>query len=102
MLSPVTAQFVRESGADPQRRNICSRSRTSANRFPGVLALDNVSFKLKRGHVHALMGENGAGKSTLMKIISGIYSPDFGSFRLKGQEIRLTSPLDALCATESR
>ena len=64
--------------------------------FPGVLALDNVSFRLKRGHVHALMGENGAGKSTLMKIIAGIYEPDSGSFRLKGQEIRLTSPLDAL------
>ena len=61
-----------------------------------MLALDNVSFRLKRGHVHALMGENGAGKSTLMKIIAGIYTPDSGSFRLKGQEIRLTSPLDAL------
>jgi len=55
-----------------------------------------VSFRLKRGHVHALMGENGAGKSTLMKIIAGIYIPDSGSFRLKGQEIRLTSPLEAL------
>ena len=64
--------------------------------FPGVLALDDVSFRLKRGHVHALMGENGAGKSTLMKIIAGIYTPDSGSFKLKGQEIKLTSPLDAL------
>ena len=64
--------------------------------FPGVQALDDVQFRLKRGHVHALMGENGAGKSTLMKIIAGIYTPDPGSFKLKGQEIRLTSPLDAL------
>ncbi len=61
-----------------------------------MLALDDVSFRLKRGHVHALMGENGAGKSTLMKIIAGIYTPDSGSFKLKGQEIKLTSPLDAL------
>ena len=53
--------------------------------FPGVLALDDCHFRLKRGHVHALMGENGAGKSTLMKIIAGIYTPDSGSFRLKAR-----------------
>jgi inositol transport system ATP-binding protein len=64
--------------------------------FPGVVALDNVQFRLKRGTVHALMGENGAGKSTLMKIIAGIYHPDSGTVRLRGQEIQLTSPLDAL------
>ena len=95
MLSPVTAQLVRESGAIPKAEYLLEVENVRKS-FPGVLALDNVSFKLKRGHVHALMGENGAGKSTLMKIISGIYSPDSGSFRLKGQEIRLTSPLDAL------
>ncbi|MQT12225.1 sugar ABC transporter ATP-binding protein [Segnochrobactrum spirostomi] len=64
--------------------------------FPGVIALDNVSFRVRPGTVHALMGENGAGKSTLMKIIAGVYTPDQGSFRLHGQDIRLTSPLDAL------
>jgi inositol transport system ATP-binding protein len=64
--------------------------------FPGVVALDNVSFRLRPGTVHALMGENGAGKSTLMKIIAGIYHPDSGSFQLRGKDIRLTSPLDAL------
>ena len=64
--------------------------------FPGVLALDDVSFRLKAGTVHALMGENGAGKSTLMKIIAGIYQPDTGTLRLRGQDIRLQSPLDAL------
>ena len=63
--------------------------------FPGVVALDNVQFHLKRGTVHALMGENGAGKSTLMKIIAGIYTPDSGSFRLRGKEMRLSSPLEA-------
>ena len=64
--------------------------------FPGVIALDNVSFKLRPGTVHALMGENGAGKSTLMKIIAGIYQPDSGSLQLHGKDIRLSSPLDAL------
>ena len=46
--------------------------------FPGVKALDNVSFSVKKGTVHVLCGENGAGKSTLMKIINGIYKPDSG------------------------
>ena len=64
--------------------------------FPGVVALDDVAFRLKRGTVHALMGENGAGKSTLMKIIAGIYHPDAGTIRLKGREVRLESPLNAL------
>ena len=94
-LSPTTAEIVRESGAVPGAEyllEVCDVRKA----FPGVLALDDVQFKLKRGHVHALMGENGAGKSTLMKIIAGIYTPDSGSFKLKGQEIKLTSPLDAL------
>ena len=95
MLSPTTAQLVRESGAVPKAEYLLEVENVR-KAFPGVLALDDVSFRLKRGHVHALMGENGAGKSTLMKIIAGIYTPDSGSFRLKGQEIRLTSPLDAL------
>jgi inositol transport system ATP-binding protein len=64
--------------------------------FPGVVALDDVQFKLRPGTVHALMGENGAGKSTLMKIIAGIYTPDRGKIRLRGEEVTLTSPLDAL------
>jgi inositol transport system ATP-binding protein len=64
--------------------------------FPGVVALDDVAFRLKPGTVHALMGENGAGKSTLMKIIAGIYRPDSGSFHLRGKDIQLSSPLDAL------
>ena len=64
--------------------------------FPGVVALDNVGFKLRAGTVHALMGENGAGKSTLMKIIAGIYIPDRGDISLKGKRITLKSPIDAL------
>ena len=55
--------------------------------FPGVKALDNVSFDLRRGEVHALVGENGAGKSTLMKILSGVYQADEGILRYKGEEV---------------
>src|SRR5580698_5725790 len=94
-FSPSTAELVRQSGAVPNSEYLLEVQGVR-KAFPGVLALDDVSFRLKRGHVHALMGENGAGKSTLMKIIAGVYTPDSGSFRLKGQEIRLTSPLDAL------
>jgi len=64
--------------------------------FPGVVALDDVRFRLRAGTVHALMGENGAGKSTLMKIIAGIYVPDQGEVRIKGRPLVLNSPLDAL------
>jgi inositol transport system ATP-binding protein len=64
--------------------------------FPGVVALDNVQFKLRPGTVHALMGENGAGKSTLMKIIAGVYIPDEGQLRVKGKPLTLNGPLDAL------
>jgi ribose transport system ATP-binding protein len=63
--------------------------------FPGVKALDDVSFSLKAGEVHALLGENGAGKSTLMKIISGIYQRDSGSYRLEGHEIDELTPKKA-------
>ena len=60
--------------------------------FPGVHALDDARFELRRGEVHALVGENGAGKSTLMKILAGIYARDAGSIRFKGEETDIPSP----------
>ncbi|MCB8822209.1 sugar ABC transporter ATP-binding protein [Microvirga rosea] len=63
--------------------------------FPGVRALSQVPFDLKRGEVHAVCGENGAGKSTLMKIISGVYQPDAGTISFKGREHHFGSSLDA-------
>lgn len=64
--------------------------------FPGVRALDAVSLTVKRGSVHALMGENGAGKSTLMKCLFGIYSADSGEVYLEGKKVKFKNPNDAL------
>ena len=63
-----------------------------SKRFPGVVALDDVSFELRRGEVHMLVGENGAGKSTLVKILSGIYQPDAGEILLDGRAVTLRDP----------
>ena len=64
--------------------------------FPGVKALDHVSLTVRKGTVHALMGENGAGKSTLMKCLFGIYSKDEGSIQLEGREVSFKSSKEAL------
>jgi ribose transport system ATP-binding protein len=63
--------------------------------FPGVVALDNVSFEASVGEVHALVGENGAGKSTLMKILFGAYNPDKGKLLLRGHPITFHHPVEA-------
>ncbi|MEA4866553.1 MAG: sugar ABC transporter ATP-binding protein [Sphaerochaeta sp.] len=63
--------------------------------FPGVKALDNVDFKLRKGEIHALMGENGAGKSTLIKVITGVYEKDAGIITLQGEPIHFKAPEDA-------
>ena len=73
---------------------VCSVSK----QFPGVKALDNVSFEVEEGTIHALLGENGAGKSTLIKIISGKYSMDSGSIEIFGQKVKLASPKEAQMA----
>ena len=63
--------------------------------FPGVHALDHVDLEVRRGEVHALMGENGAGKSTLMKVLTGIYTRDSGTIIYEGKEIEFSSPKEA-------
>ncbi len=63
--------------------------------FPGVRALDNVHLEVRRGEVHALLGENGAGKSTLMKILSGAYARDKGDILWEGQKVEIREPKDA-------
>jgi general nucleoside transport system ATP-binding protein len=66
--------------------------------FPGVVANDDVSIQLRRGEVHALLGENGAGKSTLMNILYGLYRPDAGEIRLNGKPVTFGSASDAIDA----
>ena len=63
--------------------------------FGGVTALDGVQFQLKRGEIHALMGENGAGKSTFIKVITGVHQPDSGLMLQEGEKITLRSTEDS-------
>ncbi|SDO01092.1 simple sugar transport system ATP-binding protein [Paenibacillus sp. yr247] len=65
-------------------------------RFPGIVANDAISMKLKKGEIHALLGENGAGKSTLMNILFGLYQPDEGYIKVQGKEVFIDSPNRAI------
>ena len=62
--------------------------------FGGVKALNGVHFQLKRGEIHALMGENGAGKSTFIKVITGVHQPDSGIMLLDGEQVTLRNTTD--------
>src|SRR5690606_6715215 len=63
--------------------------------FPGVIALNKVDLSLRKGEIHALMGENGAGKSTLIKVLTGVYKGDGGSIKLRGKPIQPKSTLES-------
>ncbi|SFD79347.1 nucleoside ABC transporter ATP-binding protein [Lentibacillus persicus] len=60
--------------------------------FPGVVANDNITLQLKKGEIHALLGENGAGKSTLMNVLFGLYQPEKGEIRVNGKPVKITDP----------
>ncbi|TFE03440.1 ABC transporter ATP-binding protein [Jeotgalibacillus sp. R-1-5s-1] len=60
--------------------------------FPGIVANDNITLQLKKGEIHALLGENGAGKSTLMNVLFGLYQPEKGEIKVKGKTVKITSP----------
>ena len=64
-------------------------------RFPRIVANDDVSFALRKGEIHALLGENGAGKSTLMSVLFGLYKPDGGQIFVKGKEVKINNPQEA-------
>ncbi|MFE5093299.1 sugar ABC transporter ATP-binding protein [Streptomyces sp. NPDC056638] len=79
----------------PSAAGTVLEARSVSKRFPGVVALDDVSFSLRAGETHALVGENGAGKSTLIKVLTGVYQPDGGELRLSGQHVGFARPFEA-------
>ena len=81
-----------------EARRTVLEMRHITKRFPGIVANDDVSFDLREGEVHALLGENGAGKSTLMNILYGLYHPDEGEIEIGGNAVRLGTPSAAIDA----
>ena len=63
--------------------------------FPGIKANDDISLTLRKGEIHALLGENGAGKSTLMSMVSGLYKPTSGDIILNGEKVTISDPHQA-------
>lgn len=97
VATPSAAAPARGIDAD-QAGTILLQMRAITKRFPGVLALSDVSFDVRAGEVHALVGENGAGKSTLMKILSGVYERDGGEIIFKGSPFNPKTPRQAQVA----
>lgn len=82
----------------PTTAPLSVRLRGIGKRFPGVIANDDVNIDVRRGTIHAIVGENGAGKSTLMKILYGVQPPDSGTIEINGAQVALGSPADAIRA----
>lgn len=93
-LSPVGAE--NKKGAANMDDNIILSVRNVTKIFPNVVALNKVSFDIKRGHIHGLVGENGAGKSTLMKILSGVYKRNEGEIYFDGKLMNVKTPLESI------
>ena len=90
--------------SENERREACAVSedcpyviemRNITKEFPGIIANDNITLQLKRGEIHALLGENGAGKSTLMSVLFGLYQPERGQIFKNGQAVTIKDPNDA-------
>ncbi|MEU3462752.1 sugar ABC transporter ATP-binding protein [Streptomyces sp. NPDC006733] len=91
----VEAASVPAGTAAPPGPSVVLEAVGVSKRFPGVVALDDVSFALRTGEIHALVGENGAGKSTLIKLLTGVYRPDGGELRLGGDPVSFHRPYEA-------
>ncbi|WP_327123339.1 sugar ABC transporter ATP-binding protein [Streptomyces sp. NBC_01727] len=94
MAPPEAVPRASEATAPPAVDTVLE-ARSVSKRFPGVVALDDVTFSLRAGETHALVGENGAGKSTLIKVLTGVYRPDEGELRMTGQQVRFARPFEA-------
>jgi len=93
--SSVRDKELKASGEAPETAPPVLSVRDVDKRFGGVHALKSVSFDIRPGEIHALVGENGAGKSTLMRVLTGAHPPDSGAVMIDGEEVRLASPQDA-------
>jgi general nucleoside transport system ATP-binding protein len=89
---------VEEPAAEAQAGAVAVRLRGIGKRFPGVIANDDINIDVRKGTIHAIVGENGAGKSTLMKILYGVQPPDSGTIEINGEQVTLHSPADAIKA----
>ena len=85
-----------QRAGQPRRRAVRRGAAGITKRFPGVVANRDIELRVRRGEVHAIVGENGAGKSTLMKTLYGMHRPDEGSILLDGREVHFRSPADAI------
>jgi simple sugar transport system ATP-binding protein len=94
-LNPLCAFAITGGGGKMKADDVILRMSGIDIAFPGVHALDNVDFTLRRGEIHSLMGENGAGKSTLIKVLTGVYKKNSGTMTLNGGPFDPASPLDA-------
>ena len=75
--------------------NYVIEMRNITKKFPGIIANDNITFQLRKGEIHALLGENGAGKSTLMSVLFGLYQPEEGEIYVNGELSQIKNPNDA-------
>src|SRR5690606_39728351 len=76
--------------------DVVVRLRGIGKTFPGVIANHDIDIEVRRGTIHAIVGENGAGKSTLMKILYGVQKPDSGTIEIDGEQVSFSSPSDAI------
>ncbi len=95
MTAVETNDVSRVAEAARDRSDLLLELTNISKRFPGVVALEDVDFELRRGEVHVLFGENGAGKSTLINIIAGTYPADTGTFKYRGKKIVHLTPQGA-------
>ena len=100
MVSVLAAQRVRAIKTEGGRKNLENQYAIEmlniTKKFPGIIANDNITLQLKKGEIHALLGENGAGKSTLMSVLFGLYQPEEGIIKKDGRVVSIKDPNDAI------